>query len=629
MLVKLILALTLVILSIAPFVPPSSLATRHLPSPAVGGGRPKGSGVAAEQKGFTLYPSSFIPPPSSFLHPSSLTIPDRRFGVVETYDDTRSASAIGAGWTRVRFPWADLQPNGDGEWNDAFFTDAMLAAELAAGREVVGMIVNAPFWALQDGGVPGVPRGLNLPESDPGNVWATFVRQIITRYAGRIDHWIIWNEPDIWDPAYPGRTWGGSAADFFQLQRVAYNIAKAANPNVVIHLSAFTYFWDANYGRTPFFSLLMDEIQKDPQASSHNYYFDVASANLYFRVDNVYDLLAWHHGEMRARGFDKPIWLTETNAAPSSDPKWPVANPTFPITLEEQAAYIPQAFAMALAGGASRIAVYKMIDTAGDHAANPEPFGLVRDDGSRRPAFTAYQVATNYLSGFTGATLDHRDEAYAQVTVQRGDATTTVLWTRSHAPVQVQVSARSTRAILVDALGSRRTVTPRDGVYSIDLPGCTQPTCAVGGAPRLLVEGAPAVSIAQATLVPGAPTTVPANQPTLQPATETPTRISAATSTPRPTRSPTATPLPATATSSQATMAPSRTAILTSTPLAAPAALAAPTLAPVDVSTRASPSLAAASNVDALLLAIGIMIGIQLIAFVWARITSPSPDERR
>src|SRR5512143_2722738 len=254
-------------------------------------------------------------------------IPDRRFGVVDAFDNPAAATQLGAGWTRVRFPWATLQPDNDGEWNNNFFSDNQLATELAAGREVVGLIVNTPPWALQDGNVPGVPSGLSLRDDDPNNVWAAFVRKIVSRYAGRINHWVIWNEPDIWDPGYPGRTWGGSPKDFFQLQRVAYNVIKATNPNAVVHLSAFTYFWDTNYGRTPFFKLLLDEILKDRDAAAHNYYFDVASANLYFQTDNIYDLVAWHHQQMIDHGFDKPLWLTETNAAPSNDAKCPVAEP--------------------------------------------------------------------------------------------------------------------------------------------------------------------------------------------------------------------------------------------------------------------------------------------------------------
>ena len=165
--------------------------------------------------------------------------PDRRFGAIDTFDNPAAATQLGAGWTRVRFPWADMQPNDSGQWNTSFFTDEQLNRELAAGREVVGLIVNTPPWALEDGNVPGVPSGLTLPDDDPNNVWAAFVRKIVGQYAGRINHWIIWNEPDIWQPSYPGRTWGGDEKDFFQLLRVAYNVIKQTNPNATVHLSAF------------------------------------------------------------------------------------------------------------------------------------------------------------------------------------------------------------------------------------------------------------------------------------------------------------------------------------------------------------------------------------------------------
>ena len=220
----------------------------------------------------------------SVLQPLRATaaIPERRFGAIDTFDNPQAATQLGAGWTRVRFPWADMQPNDSGQWNTSFFTDEQLNRELAAGREVVGLIVNTPPWALEDSGVPGVPSGLYLREDDLNNVWATFVRRIVSQYAGRIDHWIIWNEPDIWEPSYPGRTWGSDEKDFLQLLRVAYNVIKQTNPNATVHLSAFTYYWDTNYGRTPFFKRLLDEIAEDRAAAEHNYYFDVASANSVF-----------------------------------------------------------------------------------------------------------------------------------------------------------------------------------------------------------------------------------------------------------------------------------------------------------------------------------------------------------
>ena len=97
------------------------------------------------------------------------------------------------------------------------------------------------------------------------------------RYAGRIDRWIIWNEPDIDDPTAPGHTWDGDIAQFAQLQRVAYLAAKEANPDAVIHLGAFTYFWDPGY-----FDRFLDVLAADPDAAANDFYFDAATAHLYF-----------------------------------------------------------------------------------------------------------------------------------------------------------------------------------------------------------------------------------------------------------------------------------------------------------------------------------------------------------
>jgi hypothetical protein len=209
--------------------------------------------------------------------PTPGATPDRssvdRFGVIESFEDAAAADRLGIGWTRARFQWAEVQPDGPRQWQSPL-DDETLAAELAAGREVVGLLIGIPDWARDR---QGVPRGLALPADDPGNTWAVFVTQAVERYAGRIDRWIIWNEPDIDDPEAPGHTWDGDIEQFAQLQRVAYLAAKAANPDAVVHLGAFTYFWDPGY-----FARFLDVLAADPAAAANNTYFDVATAHLYF-----------------------------------------------------------------------------------------------------------------------------------------------------------------------------------------------------------------------------------------------------------------------------------------------------------------------------------------------------------
>jgi len=408
---------------------------------------------------------------------------DIRFGVIESYEDPAAAGRLGAAWTRARFQWAEVQPNGPHEWQPPL-DDEALATELDAGREVVGLLIGIPDWARDR---RGLPRGLSLPPDDPDNTWAVFVTDAVRRYAGRIDRWIIWNEPDIADRDAPGHTWDGTLEEFVQLQRVAYLAAKAANPDAAVHLGAFTYYWDPGY-----FSRFLDVVAADPQAAANNYYFDVATAHLYFQPNTVYNVLHAFHRALENHGLDQPIWLVETNAPPMDDPYWTVDNWTLAVSLNEQAAFIPQAIAAAFAAGAERVSVYKLKDTAGDRAANPEPFGLVRWDNSRRPAFDTYRVAIRLLGEVTAAERERWDSV-GQVRLEQPGRTTTVLFARLPGGQEATVAATANTAEWVDMWGKRETIEAEDGFFTVQLPGafCRQTIadyCMIGGTTYYLIQ---------------------------------------------------------------------------------------------------------------------------------------------
>ena len=444
-------------------------------------------------------------------------IPDARFGIIETYHAPAEATASGAGWTRVTFEWNQIQPSGPESWVEYPVSDAVLDAERAAGREVVGLLVTTPGWAWSQFGGKNVPAGLELPVDDPANLWATFVRQIVARHSSRIQHWIIWNEPDIWGTDF--QSWGGTVEEFARLLEVAYRVAHEANPNVIIHLPAITHWWDANYGRELFLNRLLDAIANLPDAQKYGYFFDVFTLHLYFNVDTLYDLSQYYHSILRSHGLSKPLWIVETNAPPSNDPAWPIQAPNFNITQEEQAAFIVQGLAMSLAAGAQRTAIYKMADREGDHV-NAEPFGLVRLDGSRRPAFTAYQVATTYLAGFRQANLLRRDDATI-ISVRRSNGWTTIAWARGVTPVELRIRANASTARVVDWRGNIKTISARGGYYTISLPPslCTHPAnpCLIGGEPLMVVEGGLSTGAPVPALIPAAPISPPTPRPPTPP----------------------------------------------------------------------------------------------------------------
>lgn len=452
--------------------------------------------------------------------PAPPPVQDERFGAVEAYTGPEAARAAGVGWTRVLFWWHQVQPAGPDDWNPYFFPDGLVHQELDGGRQLVGLLAGTPAWASEGGTVRDVPSGLALPYDDPNNVWGNFVYRMAGKYRGEIDHWIIWNEPDVWDDAHPGKTWNGTVEEYVQLLKVAYQAAKAANPNAVIHLTATTYWWDFEYGREQYLSRLLQAIRAEPTSTALNGFFDVASLHIYFDPEQVYSVTRFFRQELERFGFgSKPLWIPETNAPPSEDPLHPAPGLRFPVSLEEQGYFMVQAWAMGLAAGAERVSLYKTRDEV-TLLADVEPYGIQRRDGSLRPAFWTYRTLVTYLSGYTNARLS-REGNTRQVVVARGaQGTTTVVWNVGIVPQTVRVPATAGSALLVDAFGPMERVTPSNGFYTLTLPPSRGRQ--VGGAPLLLVEGAGAeVALERPAHLPKTPLLPPVTVPP-PPASPTP-----------------------------------------------------------------------------------------------------------
>ncbi len=322
------------------------------------------------------------------------------------------------------------------------------------------------------------------------DAWAAFARRMAQHYRGRIGHWIIWNEPDVWEAGHPGQTWAGTVEEYAQLLKTAYLAIKEVDPAQQVHIAGLTYFWDWAHGRTRYLDRLLDVLAADPDAAAQGFYFDATIYHLYFNPSQTPQVLAEARTSLQRHGMaGKALWINETNAPPSDDPQeLPWSAPRFTITQAEQAAFVIQEFSLAFAAGAGRVSFYKLRNTA-DHPESIEPYGLLRGDDSPRPAYTAYKTATTYLRDFETVRREQRDGVEA-VTFERGGQTTTVLWTTSRRPARVTVRAVAPEAQLVDALGETRTVRATNGAYIIDLPPatCSNSPCIIGGAPRLLVE---------------------------------------------------------------------------------------------------------------------------------------------
>ncbi len=413
-------------------------------------------------------------------------LPAERIGAVETYHEPEAADDLGIGWTRLLFYWSELKKDGPGTWNDFHVPMTWLDREISAGREVVGVLQHTPAFATDGSVGAGVPRGLYLPVDDPGNLWAGFCREVMTRYDGRVTRWVIWNEPDI-PPDEFGTLWEGTPADYYQLVRVASLVADEVNPDIRIHLAGLTYWFNPL-----FLTEFLDAASEDPTAAANDYYFDVATAHVYFKPESTIQIVGSMRAALAAHGLeDKPIWLNETNAPPYDDILQPWPDAVFPVTSTMQADFIVQEFALAFGLNLERAAVYKLVE---EPLREREPYGLLRNDRSETPAYHAFDAVTRHYAG-VGEGLYLRGPALMQVLLERGEQTTRVYWARRGAGLVIEVPALAESALLVEPTGAETRIYPRVGAYTLALDPAPcediSDDCLMGGGPLMLVEEAP------------------------------------------------------------------------------------------------------------------------------------------
>ena len=439
-----------------------------------------------------------VPPSRADESPQRQVAPsqtrDPRFGIVQAIHAPDLAVEAGASWERIIFPWSVIEAQ-PGQWKPGFFTDRQIRDQVNRGFTEVGVLIYTPTWASADpkqARPSNVPRNLNRPWNDPENYWGRFTWQMAKHYQGQVDHWVIWNEPDLYDPS--GRWFfNGSFEEYYQLVKVAYQAIKSANPRATVILGGFAYTLDQSYGRPPYLASFLEVAARDPTARANNFYFDVVDVHTYANPLNSYAVPMIMRQILQSRGLSQPIWIMESNAVPGDDPRVPVGPTSLRASQEEQASYVIQSFALGIAAGVERQSIYKMID---ETAEDGQVFGLARNDGSVRPAYRAYQVAATYLRDarwasytWSGAPqppgpadvdrLLRSNEGRGQfiwpgqvnrVVVERDDRRTTVVWNASPQPITARVAAAAPSAVAVTQTGNVGEVVARDGQYTLDLP---------------------------------------------------------------------------------------------------------------------------------------------------------------
>ncbi len=134
----------------------------------------------------------------------------------------QAASALEVTWVKQQIEWAVYEANaGTINWAPL---DEMVSALDAAGFNILLTVGSAPSWARDSDQEKGPPTDYQT--------YANFIGQLAQRYAGRVDAFEIWNEPNL------RREWntprGISAASYVELLRLAYNAIKNADSTALV-----------------------------------------------------------------------------------------------------------------------------------------------------------------------------------------------------------------------------------------------------------------------------------------------------------------------------------------------------------------------------------------------------------
>jgi hypothetical protein len=311
------------------------------------------------------------------------------------------AHAAGAGIVRVDVGWSSLEMTGKGQISSGYLSRLDDLVEEAQGHGIRLMLTlsDAPCWAssapsqLKDGCAGawwdrGVQRYAPVSAQDYANAMAF----LVSRYGDRVYAWETWNEPN--SPEY--FVAADPAVEYAALVRTTYRTVKALDPSARLIAGAVMQsdheFVDRLYaaGIKGSFDAL----------SIHPYCEDRSPLDLGgdIRLSYIGGVPAVREVMLR-HGDDKPMWLTEfgwsTTTTRGTPERWRNG-----VDEETQAAYIATAIQQLprwpyVAGAID----YTLIDPGGDPTRLNDNYGLVRFDGTPKPAYESFRLAAGSIGG--------------------------------------------------------------------------------------------------------------------------------------------------------------------------------------------------------------------------------------
>ena len=282
------------------------------------------------------------------------------------------AARAGVKWSREEFNWNMLEPR-KGEFNWPFFDHLVSTAE-SYGIQVYGI---AAYWT-----------GWTQPYTEQGiQDYLEYLRACVSRYQGRIKHWEIWNEPNIF-------FWQGTPEMYADLLIRSYQLIKEIDPEIQV-LGLSTAGID--------YAFIDKMLEKETP-------FDILTIHPYRSVlveeSFIKDLQkADRQINPSSDGPQRPIWNTEMGWATYTE--HPMLRQSFaPNSERRQAELLARTHLTTIASGVNPKNFWYNFRNDGDDPWYFEfNMGITRQDFSPKPAYAVFSTMTHLLQGTRFAKL--------------------------------------------------------------------------------------------------------------------------------------------------------------------------------------------------------------------------------
>ena len=196
--------------------------------------------------------------------------------------------ACGIEWVRIDFDWSLIETSQD-NFNWTKF-DALVSATQSRGARIYGTLAYTPAWATSGTADKGVP--------DDSDDWYDFCYEAAARYAGLINHWGMWNEPES------DNMWEGTRQEY--IDDILINGADAVHDANPIAMACGPETGHSSTGVTWLEDCVDQAFDVIDIVTQHMYDDDGYSGVSDRLEDDVQDALE------DSNWFGNPFWLTET-----------------------------------------------------------------------------------------------------------------------------------------------------------------------------------------------------------------------------------------------------------------------------------------------------------------------------